>query len=191
MLPSCLSFPTPSSAHDQISFSDFEPQSQTRQGEDGPGPPISQNSTLPQLQSCPQRQSCLDIPSNGPCPTLRTPCRQALGLILSLRQSSSHTDTAWSGCSCCNPVPWLAPSPFYVTPLSLSGAKKACGMSFPTPSSSPSLGSHPPRTAQLQQDSWLSLQFPPSLIGCPMMPAGCLPWWAQHQPPKSVCSTGS
>lgn len=63
------------------SFSDCEPQSQPRQGKDRSGPPISQSSTLPQLQCYPQGQNCLDIPLNGPCPTLHTPCQQALGLI--------------------------------------------------------------------------------------------------------------
>lgn len=92
---SCLSFPAPALPVIK-SFSDFGPQFQCKQGEDRPGPPISQSSTLPQLQSCSQGPNCLAIPVDGPCPTLQTPCQQALGLILSPRQSSSHTVTAWS-----------------------------------------------------------------------------------------------
>lgn len=70
------------------SFSDFESQAQPRQGEDRSGPPISQSSPSPKLQSCPQGQNCLAIPVNSPRPMLQTPCQQARGLILSPRQSS-------------------------------------------------------------------------------------------------------
>ena len=88
----------PSSATDPIllprtqSFSASEPRSSQRKGEDEAGPPFP-GAALPQLQPSPRGQNCLAVPGNGPCPTLQTPCQQALGLILSARQSSTRRNS--------------------------------------------------------------------------------------------------